>query len=351
MIAFAAQCGSATIHSAADAEALRKGCSTIDGTITIMASLNESISLEGVQIITGNLASENCSIAHDPSPNGTAISIFSSTLTNIHGDFMGFDCISAANISFPNLKTVGGGFDVVNFWSLTYLDITKLDSVGYFHLRAPALRTLLHNELRNVTGAHGSKKVFLEETSLSSVDSFFRNPLDIGDSCAGVWTSFYNYKPMLTNFTFGFARAGTLSIIGNGSLTVALGGSETTSMAITNLTFVMGTAGLTRNPKLANLEIETVSLNGYNNFTDLLLPVDRMSNLDVEHETVLTRLELPPQAVNYTNFSFTAKSNDNLNFSSQFTTDTDGSTRQTWYWPQKDMNAITIWGNVATSFL
>ncbi|EHK22941.1 uncharacterized protein TRIVIDRAFT_222198 [Trichoderma virens Gv29-8] len=187
------QCGSVTIRSAADAEALRKGCSTVDGTVTLSAELNESISLDGVQIITGNLTSGDCNLVANRSSSASAISILSSTLTTIHGDLNLGSCVPGGltNISFPNLKAVDGGFDIVNFGQLTYLDITNLDSVGYFYLWAPPLQTMLHNELRNVTGAHGTKRVFVTQTSLTSVDSLFRNPLDIGDSLASVEVNYF----------------------------------------------------------------------------------------------------------------------------------------------------------------
>ncbi|KAH8124760.1 hypothetical protein LI328DRAFT_124850 [Trichoderma asperelloides] len=349
--AFAAQCGSATIYSAADADRLRKSCSTVNGTITLQASLSENISLDGVQTITGNLTDQDCVMVSvtGPSPANSSITLLSSTLTTIHGD-LSLGCIPAlANVSLPNLKTVYGGFDIVDFDNLTYLDITNLESVGYFHTRIPTLRTMLHNELRNVTGAHGSKRVYVEQTSLASVDSLFQNPLDIGDSLAGVVLDAWTLK-RLTHLNFGFSRAGSLSVGGVGNLSVTLGGTKTTSMKLTNLTFLGGVAELARNSNLANLTIDSVFLNGNNNFTDLLVPVDSMSNLLVGDEETLTRLELPPQAVNYTNFSFTAQSCRNLNLSSQFATNADGTTRQTWYWPQKDMNDIYVDGNVAMPF-
>ncbi|KAJ4863154.1 hypothetical protein T069G_04108 [Trichoderma breve] len=359
--AFAAQCGNTTIHSAADADALRKACRVVDGTITIPLSLNEleNISLDGIEVINGDLRSYNCgsiSIKRRSSTNSSVVSFSSSTLTTIHGDLALDGCIpDFTNISFPNLKTIDGAFDLVNTASLAYLDITNLDSVGYFRLHAPTLVTMVHKELRNVTGAHGTKKVVVEETSLTSVDSLFRNPLDIGDSPAsigGKTLMFENYPTQtLTNATFGFARAGSLSIEGNGTLYVTLGGPEQTTMALTNLTFSRGTAGLIRNPQLANLTVETVTLGSYNNFTDLMLPFDSMSSLTILYEQTLTQLELPPQAVNYTNFSFTLFGCTNLNLSSQFTTDPDGTTRQTWYWPQKDINSLSLVGNIATPFL
>lgn len=340
---------------------MRKACRVVDGTITIPQSLNqlENISLDGIEVVNGDLRSYNCgsiSIKRRSSTNSSVVGFSSSTLTTIHGDLALDGCIpDFTNISFPNLKTIDGAFDLVNTASLAYLDITNLDSVGYFRLHAPTLVTMVHKELRNVTGAHGTKKVVVEETSLISVDSLFRNPLDIGDSPAsigGKTLMFEDYPTQtLTNATFGFARAGSLSIEGNGTLYVTLGGPDQTTMALTNLTFSRGTAGLIRNPQLANLTVETVTLGSYNNFTDLLLPFDNMSNLTILYEQTLTQLELPPQAVNYTDFSFTLFGCTNLNLSSQFTTDPDGTTRQTWYWPQKDIKSLSLVGNIATPFL
>ncbi|KAL6702206.1 hypothetical protein J3F84DRAFT_392387 [Trichoderma pleuroticola] len=357
----AAQCGNTTIHSAADVDALRKACRVVDGTITIPLSLNklENISLDGIEVINVDLRSYRCSsisIKRQSPTNDSAVSFSSSTLTTIHGDLALDGCIpDFANMSFPNLKTIDGAFDLVNSASLAYLDITNLDSVGYFRLKAPTLVTMVHKELRNITGAHGTKKVVVEETSLTSIDSLFRNPLDIGDSPAsieGKTEMFENYPTQtLTNATFGFARAESLSIIGNGTLYVTLGGPEQTTMALTNLTFSGSTAGLIRNPQLANLTVETVTLDSFNSFTDLLLPFDSLSNLAVTNELTLTQLELPPQAVNYTNFSFQLFGCTNLNLSSQFTTNADGTTRQTWYWPQKDIKSLWLVGNISTPFL
>ncbi|KKP05829.1 hypothetical protein THAR02_02026 [Trichoderma harzianum] len=363
--AFAAQCGNTTIHSAADADALRKACRVVDGTITIPPSLNhlENVSLDGIEVINGDLRSYKCgsiNIKRRSPTNSSVVSFSSSTLTTIHGDLALDGCIpDFTNISFPNLKTIDGAFDLANAGSLAYLDITNLDSVGYFRLYSPTLVTMVHNELRNVTGAHGTKKVVVEQTSLTSVDSLFRNPLDIGDSPAsieGKTLMFENFPTQtLTNATFGFARAGSLSIEGNGTLYVTLGGPDQTTMALTNLTFTRGTAGFIRNPQLANLTVETVTLGSYiggaNNFTDLLLPFDSMSSLTILNEQTLTQLELPPQAVNYTNFSVTLYGCTNLNLSSQFATNPDGTTRQTWYWPQKDIKSLSLIGNISTPFL
>ncbi|KAL7909036.1 hypothetical protein GGI35DRAFT_480618 [Trichoderma velutinum] len=246
---------------AADADALRKACRVVDGTITIPLSLSEleNISLDGIEVINGDLRSYKCgsiSIKRRSATNSSAVSFSSSTLTTIHGDLALDGCIpDFTNISFPNLKTIDGAFDLVNSAALAYLDITNLDSVGYFRLNAPTLVTMVHKELRNVTGAHGTKKVVIEETSLTSVDSVFRNPLDIGDSPASI-------------------------------------------------------------------EGKTLMFENY-----------------------------PTQAVNYTNFNFELYDCTNLNLSSQFTTAADGTTRQIWYWPQKNIKSLWIEGNVSTPFL
>ncbi|KAL7928423.1 hypothetical protein V8C35DRAFT_318251 [Trichoderma chlorosporum] len=341
---FAVQCGSTTIRNAADADALRKSCSTVNGTVTLSLDSNEDISLDGIQVITGDFNTGNCSLSSYQSPK----SLGSSTLTSIQGDLMVGSCAPVVNITFPNLQTVVGGFDIVDYNGLSTLDITKLDSVGYFMLRAPLLTAMLHNELRNVTGAHSTQQVYVD-TSLASVNSLFRNPLDIGDSLASINSRSLG-KQIVANLTFGFARAGTLDINTGWGTFVTLGGSQTTTMSLTNLTLRTGAAGLARNPELASLTVDNVTLLE-NEFTNVLLPIDHMSNLGVYGGDNLTRLELPPQAVNYTNFSLTVQLCPKLNLSDQFTTNADGTTRQTWYWPQKDMNHISIVvENVATPF-
>lgn len=84
-----------SLCSAADSDALRKSCNTIDGTISLLASLSENNSLDGIWAIAGNLTSDDCDVVSGPGPSfaHSSISLLNSTLAAIHEDFILGSCV------------------------------------------------------------------------------------------------------------------------------------------------------------------------------------------------------------------------------------------------------------------
>lgn len=60
---------------------------------------------------------------------------------------------------------------------------------------------------------------------------------------------------------------------------------------------------------------------------------------------------LPRQAIGYDSFDLLIGLCPLLNLTSEYGVLDNGETGQTWYWPQKNMSSIEIFGNVETPFL
>ena len=144
----ATTCGTTTITSQSDADALTSACPTITGDVILATNVASTISLDGIQVITGSLTGGSCG-----STCAAYSSLSSSTLTSVSQNFTLEALPSITTIFFPQLKTVGGSFYLDSLPSLNNLS-TSLSSAGQFHIvSAPILYFVNFQSLNNLTGS------------------------------------------------------------------------------------------------------------------------------------------------------------------------------------------------------
>ncbi|KAJ5614488.1 hypothetical protein N7528_008142 [Penicillium herquei] len=319
----AANCTSVTITSVADADTLRQNCPTVSGTVTI-GPFNETtvqdINLDGVKVIQGDFKTAENGRGASDIPSGP-FAISSSTLQLVEGNIYFFQD-SLHNLSLPNLTAVHEDFYV---WEspVTYLDITSLESAGWFSINAENLTTLHHTKLTNVTD------IEVYPVLLDSVDSVLNNAIDIA-SCT-VQGPFPNMDTITIGFTNVFEK---LSI--DADLNVTLGGSSTAEMNLKRFKLAGNSTGLTRSSTLESLTVNQFQVTNtfmnrlYVDFDDL----EYLGVLGGDDFNYLEEIQLPPKAVDWTGgFKLILQVNGKVNLTSQYTIDDAGNQIQTWYWP------------------
>jgi hypothetical protein len=116
--------------------------------VLLATDVASTISLDGIQIITGSLTGGNCS-----SSCVAFTSLSSSTLTSVSQNFTLEALPNITTIFFPQLNTVGGSFYLDSLPSLNNLS-TSLSSAGQFHIAsAPNLYFVDFQSLDNLTGS------------------------------------------------------------------------------------------------------------------------------------------------------------------------------------------------------
>jgi hypothetical protein len=336
---------------------VRQGCRVISGNLTINLTyandLIQLISLDGVESIRASLIGDTCS--SDPSstgqvcPNIVPYNISSSILTTIQVNVeFGETWFSGLlNLTLPNPTTVGGIFDI-NSWTsnIFYLDITSLTTVGSFNLEGNEINnlTFLHNELRNITGCNSQQgQLSVGGLMLDSVDSLFKNPLNVS------YAQFWNL-PNVNQVTFGLASAGS-AFEGGANLTIIFDNPSTSSMKFGNFTLNGGVTNITGSAQLNSLTTGWFTTQNGNFLTRLVLPFDDLQTLSIFNEPRIEQVVLPRQAIGYDSFDLLIGLCPLLNLTSEYGVLDNGETGQTWYWPQKNMSSIEIFGNVETPFL
>lgn len=342
---------SISIRSAADAEEIRKRCSTIGGDLQII-DLMESINLDGVQTINGSFNVYTSDTTAPPPSSPFTIS--SSTLSTLGGSLYldgpkGLEAVRLPALEIVQSLSIYGP-------DLTYMDITNLHTLGRLVLDAPSLKTLRHNGFREIIGGYRKPTFLVYGAALDSVDSLFENPLK------GVGYTRFGSLPNVDHVNFGFASVESVNFMGNGNLTVTMGGPRTTSMEIDRLMLEGGVKELARSPDLVNLTVKDFKLaddgevndNPINNGKHILLPFDSLRYLfvSVYSSSATQRVELPREAVGWKDFELFMYSNSSrLDMSSQYSIDENGETKQTWYWPEGDIEKIYVNGYLKTEFL
>jgi hypothetical protein len=133
--ASSSSCGPFIIHSQEDADAIRQACPTVTGDIAFATDVSSAISLDGVEVIQGQVSSSGS--------NMTALT--SSTLSSTW-NFVLQNQTDLLNISFPNLETVSSDFNLDTLPALHSILVPKLGVVGGFRLvNAPNLAFLQIN--------------------------------------------------------------------------------------------------------------------------------------------------------------------------------------------------------------
>ena len=349
-------CKNVIITSANYAREIGQACPTIEGSVTF--DTGESVNLDGVGVIRGNVTNtgEQYDCRWDPSDvdrcdSTDLFTIEMPSLTRIDGnvDFRGY--VGLANLSLPRLKEVSQ-FSLWRMHNLTTMDITKLDTVSSFYISdAKLLSTMHHEGLRHFTGRLGERDtLYVSDTALDSIDSIFAYPFNLTNTPNPSQGLGFDRMPNLRRATFGLTSANQVSFGGN-NLTVTLGGPETTSMNLSSIVLRRGVANFERHGNLKTLTVDKLDAqHSLNNLTTLMLPFDQLRKLTVRDTGPLKRLRNLPQAVSWTKFEMDVSSTS-LNMTTVFEAGEDGKMVQTWFWPEKDMEKVYIWGGNFTNEL
>jgi hypothetical protein len=149
----ATECVNVTIHNADEAKEIGKNCEIITGGLTFDSSLNETVTLDGVTTIQGDLGHNGCLPRYDHGclPAQYSFNLSSSTLTYINGSLNFWSFKGLEEIAFPELKQVEQSFILKRMNSLKRIDITNLAYLGGLIIEAPNCTRIDHEGLRNFT--------------------------------------------------------------------------------------------------------------------------------------------------------------------------------------------------------
>ncbi|KAK7987471.1 hypothetical protein PG989_007786 [Apiospora arundinis] len=206
------------IGSAADAAALAKGCSTIEGDLTISAgaSGNDGINFDGIKSITGGITIQDCPNRCAGFAAGT---ISSSTLESVGSDIQISDVGGLHSLLFPALRDVRGSITLENLMDLKNLDLARLRSVNQSFVLAGA------PELANLTApaagfdvAGDPARVRVWDVGLGSVDPFLVAPSNAHTRDVSV-----SRIPNVVYAELATSNGGNVVVEGNGHLTLGLG--------------------------------------------------------------------------------------------------------------------------------
>ncbi|KAH7149845.1 hypothetical protein B0J13DRAFT_594394 [Dactylonectria estremocensis] len=344
--AHAIECVNVTIADADDAAEVRRDCTVISGDLYFAKYFNETINLDGVVEITGNIFHKGCEEDWEECELPLPFSISSSTLTEVGGDIQFKYFQGLQELSFPNLTLVQGSVLLRRVHELERLDITKLARLGYFALEAANLTSLQHERLEAFTGDNKYGAVSLGAAAVESVDSFFSYPIYANGSAEQ--SSVYintGRLPNVREINFGWARVDTLSIRGN-DIAVTLGTSRTTSMEIGSLIIDGNITGVSRHESVKNLTVGRCTVGSVHSTKSLELPFDQLANLTIKLSKGLETVKLPQAALNWEDFGLDIWSCGKLDLGSEYV-----DNERVWYWPEKNITSISMYEvNVSTSF-
>ncbi|CAH0044941.1 unnamed protein product [Clonostachys solani] len=343
-----------TIGNATDAEQVRKACKVIRGDVTLTEQLLDTINLDGVEEIHGDLTHYGCDataiIRCKNFPRGP-LEFFSSTLRKVNGsiDFMTYNNLE--KLSLPNLSYVWNEFAVQDTASLKEMDLTNFESVSSFELGTTNLEKLHMNGIKELLPESGyTGGIYLNNAGkLDNVDAFFKNPINTSE--IPTWTpgkGLLLNPPALRNvrtLNLGWTAMDKLEVWGT-NLTIVLGGPETKSISYKEVILHGGVLGIKRADNLENLHVGKFKLDTDHDITDLTLPFDTVDSITVFNSSKLRSVTLPSQAENWKNLFLAISGCGSLRLESE--NGADG--KKTWYWPKSSMASVNITSNVSTSF-
>lgn len=370
ILAQGAGCTNVTISSAADADAIRKSCKTIVGDLTFAESFNETITLDGIEVIEGDIKHSDdrypwaCETpgTQNEFPCNQSFTISSSTLRRINGSISFWFFHGLEELLFPNLVRMEW-VALQRLYSLKTLDLTNLQYIEYFQLEAMKLEKFLLDELQEFTGPNKGGVQIMVGPKVENIDGLFRNNLD---PWLGRREKFYNASgseadvgvslnlvsgPNLKSLTFGWKQISSLRLYAANEFTVVFGGPNSTEVEIDELVISGSVAKIERGEKVKNITIWDLALRDLEKMTTLDLPFDQLGGLLVANATELTSVILPPQAENWREFSLIMYDCPKLNLTSEYTI-VDGERKKTWYWPKNgDYSFLQISARLSTEFL
>ncbi|KAJ5673947.1 hypothetical protein N7462_009386 [Penicillium macrosclerotiorum] len=290
-LAFAAECGDTTISSQSDADGIAT-CTKISGDITIDESFSGSLSISGVEKITGTLTCTGGENVTD---------ITASSLESIGKKFYLNGLTRLTQLSFSELTTIGSidwealpKLQTIDFTTITDVNdvsiantgLTSLEvsltSVNQFQIQNNRdLKTINVNDLKNATdlinfsGNYDSLEVAFPNLgtgtnmTFTNISSVSIPSLEKLTGQLGFWSTQFTtfYAPNLTT-------TGDLVFTGN---------SELKNITMDKLTKVDGGFTISRNDKLRTIEVPNLeTVTGAIDFSGKFNTVDMDSLEDVE---------------------------------------------------------------------
>ncbi|KAK7908680.1 hypothetical protein PG985_015983 [Apiospora marii] len=358
------------IGSAADAEALAKGCPTIEGDLTISAgaSGDDGLQLDGIKNITGGITIQACP---ERCAGFTAGTISSSTLETVGGDIQISDAAGLHSLQFPALRDVRGKVTLENLADLQRLDLASLRSVNESFVLASAPK------LANLTAPPGGfdipgdpARLRVWDVGLGSVDPFLIAPSNAHTRDVSV-----SRVPHVVYAELATSNGGRVRIEGNGHLTLGLGnfrnvtssgrgedGSMLMPAHIETLN-VSGLAAVRWSSSHPNgrpgeyFTLGTLAVHDCGRLTSLPILWEGVSRFDISRNDALAELAFPrePDAVRMVASSLrniAVRDNPRLELG---TLSEDGRWNGTvatasWVWPTEDLETLVLSGRVHDTF-
>lgn len=331
-----------TITNADDAKELRESCTTLDGNIELAEGISETINLDGLEVINGDILHTGCGLySHCVVPD--AFNLSSTTLQHVNGSIYFWYLKGLKGLSLPALEYIGEWLDLGVADNVTHIDLTNLKRVSNIILDAERLEEFRLDGLEefNYKG-HGDSGVTIRNAGqIDSLDGFFKNALDPKggrDQWAegsGIYITEYAI-PNVRHVTFGWTRVQSFTI-GGTDLTITFGGPDTEDQFIENMKVLNGVQALRRGSAVRNLTIGEFDMIEPG-MVDLALPFDQVSSVSVGCNNLQT-IELPSEAQqwNVTSLDIWSCLLLDLNV-------------HEWYWP-RSLERLTLAANLTNEFL
>lgn len=332
-----------TIRTPAQVEEVSASCEIIQGSLNITNSLYESATVSGVRVIKGGIFHTN----HIYDPDSGYPKVYSlkfPDLLAVEGDLQFSDSITS-EIEFPKLRVVNG---TVWFSELTKrVDLRSLEYVGAFDVSGYEI-TLEEVNLDSLKGfAEGAPDGgYVRSRAVSAPvaqKAFFSRPLQPASD--DLWPSIdYRADSYGGSLGINWPRINRLQISqgynsDRYSTYVTLGGEDSTSMEIRNLTLVSNVGPLSRHSQLQDLTVGYFELFCSQDHSLEILFDNLAEFVNLCWDWVPTNITWPKKAENWNGLSVTSKTQLNLTANS------------TWYWPQ-EMRVLNLTkGDVHDDFL
>ena len=310
----------------------------------IATNAASAISLDGVEVIEGNLASEACITTCAAG----LTSFESSTLISVGGNFSLQNLSSLGSVNLPILYSIGSLFYLDNLPELQNMTLGNLTTFGSFHLvSAPSLTYIFfrsHKYSQNFT----DPDPFVEIVGIGSLyDSLYPS-------------LFFNFSTKLSSFIFrenGLEftigpfgqRVDYFEIGGASNQTVAVEGVASIGMFnMSGCDELQAGIPSSEDSRQYNTTFDTMLLNGTTvDALDLHL-ISILNNLTITNNPVLSMAQLPN---NLSVQNIEISGNPYLRDTVLGPLDKSTTTWVPWPWGIKNISSMVFDGNFSTKFL
>jgi hypothetical protein len=339
-----------TISNADDARALRDECDTVEGSVEIAWDVSETINLDGIETIRGDLTHGDCSANSDSETYcgdlSDSFNITSDSLKEIEGSLIFRDTWTLEAILFPELETVQGSV-IIETPNITVIDFENLERIRNLKLHSEKLETFRIDSLEGFTDSSFSDP-FINIThagNVTSLDGLFASYIDFNETGGLPEDSNFNTLMIerdaiqeIKSLTIGWTNVKELWIGGHG-LTLTFGGPETNNQYIDDLNVQFGVDKLQRGDGVDNITIDEFDMFFQTSMAHLTLPFDQVGTITLDQLEGLETVEFPDEAKNWDCRSITIQGCRDLDLG-----------RSTWVWPEK-LQELVIYHELTEDFV